>query len=121
MVRGNDDGSEPRVIDGDGPGRRAVQAVKSQAISPNRRPPLDHNQRPARDRWYGRQSLVRGGRVIDADGVEDGIAHVIASLRRTPAQNHLANRFDVVSLLSQFAYLIADQDSALIDVGPCSQ
>lgn len=58
MMRGDDDGSQPRIENRDRRGRRTVQAVQCHAVAPDRRPAFDHDQRPPRDLWQRGQRVV---------------------------------------------------------------
>ena len=117
VVRRDDDSTEPGVVNGNRSGRRSVQAVKCHAVTPDRGTALDDNQYPTGNLGHGRQRLGWGDRLIYADGVEHKIVHSHRPLRIGSIQYNLANRFGVVATHGQFTYLIADQDSALVDVG----
>ena len=49
-----------------------MEEVERHAVPPDRRSPLDDDQRPAGDLRQGRQRLGGGDGGGDADGVEDG-------------------------------------------------
>ena len=58
VMRSDDDGSEPWVENRDRSGGRPVEAMKRQAISPDRCPAFDHDQRPTRNVRQRRQRFT---------------------------------------------------------------
>ncbi len=117
VVRCDDDSTEPGVVNGNRSGRRSVQAVKCHAVTPDWGGAFDDNQYPTGNLRQARKRLGGSDWLIDADGVEHEIVHGHRLLRFGSIQNNLVNRFSVVRTQGQLAYLIADQDSAPVDVG----